>query len=63
LGMVLRDSQYKGASTLDDVLAIAQGSVGKDTWGYRSEFVSLVEQAKQLSTPAEVTAEVESATE
>jgi Ca-activated chloride channel family protein len=41
-GMVLRDSQFKKDLTLDEVLALARSSRGKDSEGYRSEFIELV---------------------
>jgi Ca-activated chloride channel family protein len=47
-GMILRDSPFKGASTLDDVVAIARNSRGADRSGYREEFVNLAERARQI---------------
>ncbi|PKL38608.1 MAG: hypothetical protein CVV44_10820 [Spirochaetae bacterium HGW-Spirochaetae-1] len=41
-GMVLRDSQFKKDLSLDDVLALAKSSRGKDSEGYRNEFIELV---------------------
>jgi len=41
-GMVLRDSQFKKDLSLDDVLTLAKSSRGKDSEGYRSEFIELV---------------------
>ncbi len=46
--MLLRDSEYKGISSYDEVLRIANASVGKDAEGYRKEFVSLVKKAAEL---------------
>ena len=48
-GMILRDSEYRGSATLDDVLKLARGAVGEDEGGYRGEFVKLVEQVKTQS--------------
>ncbi len=48
-GMLLRDSAYSGNATYDAVSEIAAASVGEDEWGYRSEFLELVKQAKELS--------------
>ena len=48
-GMILRDSEYRGSATLDDVLRLARGAVGEDEGGYRAEFVRLVEQVKARS--------------
>jgi Ca-activated chloride channel family protein len=47
-GMILRDSPYRGLATLDWVLDIAEGSRGADRNGYRQEFISLVQRARQL---------------
>ena len=48
-GMALRDSSDKGALTLSDVAAWGRAGLGNDTGGYRTEFISLVEQAQQLA--------------
>jgi Ca-activated chloride channel family protein len=48
-GMILRDSEYRGSATLDDVLTLARGALGEDEGGYRAEFVKLVEQVKAQS--------------
>jgi Ca-activated chloride channel family protein len=47
-GLVLRDSQFKGNLTPAAVLEIAQGAVGRDEHGYRTEFLELVRRAKSL---------------
>jgi Ca-activated chloride channel homolog len=47
-GMVLRDSEYRGTATLDQVLALARGAEGEDRDGERAEFVRLVESARSL---------------
>jgi Ca-activated chloride channel family protein len=47
-GLVLRDSQFKGNLTPAAVLEIAQGAVGRDEHGYRTEFLELVHRAKSL---------------
>jgi Ca-activated chloride channel family protein len=44
-GMLLRDSHYKGSATFDEIAKIARGAVGSDQFGYRKEFVTLVEQS------------------
>jgi Ca-activated chloride channel homolog len=46
-GMILRDSPYKGTSTFDSTLAIAEDSMGSDRNGYRREFMQLVQHARQ----------------
>jgi Ca-activated chloride channel family protein len=48
LGLVLRDSQYKGNLTPAAVLELAQGAIGRDEQGYRAEFLELVRRAKSL---------------
>ena len=47
-GMVLRDSQYKGNASFDEVLKLANQSQGEDLEGYRAEFIRLVERSKSL---------------
>ena len=48
-GMLLRDSQFKADSSYDSVLDRAKANIGKDTFGFRGEFLELVERAKTLS--------------
>ena len=45
-GMILRDSPYKGTSTIDSVLSMAEDSIGADKNGYRQEFLQLVRRAR-----------------
>lgn len=47
-GMLLRNSEFKGENTYDNVLELARSSKGKDSDGYRAEFINLVELAKHL---------------
>lgn len=47
-GMILRDSPYKGQSTIDAVIDIAEKNRGNDKNGYREEFVQLVRKARGL---------------
>ncbi len=49
-GLVLRDSQYKGAADFGNIAALARNATGADPHGYRTEFVRLVEQARLLSS-------------
>ncbi|MDX9826243.1 MAG: VWA domain-containing protein [Spirochaetia bacterium] len=44
-GMLLRDSPYKGKASWDAVLDRARQSKGRDSEGYRAEFIRLVEMA------------------
>jgi Ca-activated chloride channel family protein len=47
-GMLLRDSEFKGTMDVNQVLAMARTSRGKDEDGYRSEFINLVELSESL---------------
>ena len=47
-GMLLRDSKFKADSSYDSVLKRAKENIGKDTFGFRGEFLELVEIAKSL---------------
>ena len=48
-GMILRDSQHKSTATLDQVLALARDAQGDDAYGYRAEFIRLVEDYQVLT--------------
>ncbi len=45
---LLRDSNFKGTATYNDVIALAKGALGSDEKGYRREFVRLVEAVKGM---------------
>jgi len=47
-GMLLRDSKLKGQSSMESVLKMAREARGKDAFGYRAEFINLVELASLL---------------
>ncbi len=47
-GMLLRDSKFKGNSTYQDVIQRAQTSAYTDNWGYKGEFIGLVQRASSL---------------
>ncbi len=49
-GMLLRKSKHKGDATFDAIRTLAKGAVGPDTFGYRGEFVQLVEKAGLLAS-------------
>jgi Ca-activated chloride channel family protein len=51
---VLRGGKYSGSMSYDDVLRIANGSKGRDEFGYRSEFVQMVRAAKAARTLAKL---------
>lgn len=48
-GMLLRDSEYKGDLTYDDVYKLGSGATDFDPNGYKEDFLKLVEIAKLLS--------------
>jgi len=47
-GMILRESEYKGNSTLESAVRLAQSAKGEDEDGYRSELVRLIETARSM---------------
>jgi Ca-activated chloride channel family protein len=47
-GMVLRDSPYKGGSTLKMAEKLASDARGEDEKGYRQEFIDMMKEAKKL---------------
>lgn len=42
-GMLLRDSEYKGSSTIESAVKLAANAKGKDASGYRSDFISMMQ--------------------
>lgn len=46
--MLLRDSEFKGRASYDQVRSLAQDSLGRDPYGHKHEFLSLVSQAARL---------------
>jgi Ca-activated chloride channel homolog len=50
-GMVLRESDFAGTATLDQVETLARAARGDDRDGYRSEFIRLVETYRLLDQP------------
>lgn len=48
-GMLLRASENKGAASWDQVIAMATSARGKDTYGYRQDFLQLAQTAALLS--------------
>jgi len=51
---LLRGGKYNGSMSYEDVLRIARASRGKDEFGYRSEFIQLVQAAKSARTLAQL---------
>ncbi len=52
-GMLLRNSEFKGNTTVDSIVQLAQNSKGKDENGYRSAFIQLVKTVDDLHLLAE----------
>jgi len=48
-GMLLRDSEFKGASSFSEALALAQRFKGDDPHGHRAEFIRLIGAAEGVS--------------
>ncbi|MEM7283837.1 MAG: VWA domain-containing protein, partial [Pseudomonadota bacterium] len=49
-GMLLRDSEFKGDLTYASVLSMAKEAKGNDEFGYRREFIELVDLAGSMSS-------------
>lgn len=47
-GHILRDSEHAGGITIDEVLSMAEDSLGKDAGGYRSEHLDVLLDYKRL---------------
>jgi Ca-activated chloride channel family protein len=52
-GMILRNSEFKGSSTLDSSEKLARDSRGADEDGYRSEMIRLIETVRDLKIIAD----------
>ena len=52
-GMVLRNSEFKGTSSLEEAARLARSARGEDEEGYRSEFVRLIDTVKGLRALAD----------
>ncbi len=48
LGLILKDSEYKGMASIDDVIKRARKGKGVDVNGYRAEFIKLAELVKAI---------------
>ena len=53
-GQILRGGKYTGEFDYDDILTLARSSRGKDSFGYRGEFISIVNLARSLSSNTKV---------
>lgn len=47
-GMLLRESEFKGNATFADVLKRAKTSAGIDEYGYKADFIKMVEMGEML---------------
>lgn len=47
-GLLLRDSQFKGTANFERILRNARLGLGRDPYGYRSEFIQLVQKTQRL---------------
>lgn len=48
-GMLLRDSEYRGALHTAQVLDLAESAIGRDAEGYRREFVEMVQMYRLIT--------------
>jgi len=48
-GMILRHSEHSGEFTLHDAAELAREGVGADRFGYRGEFIDIVESAERMT--------------
>ncbi len=48
-GMLIRESEFKGNTSIDGVIKMAYGAKGEDTEGYRAEFIKMAKTAKHLA--------------
>jgi Ca-activated chloride channel family protein len=49
-GMLLRDSEFKGDASYESIMELARDGKGKDYFGYRAEFIQLVEKCSLLDS-------------
>jgi Ca-activated chloride channel homolog len=47
-GMILRESEFKGSSTLESAANLARSAKGNDEDGYRSEMIRLIDTVKDM---------------
>jgi len=62
-GMLLRQSEYKQNSSFAQVITLAEGAMGKDKEGYRSEFLRLAKSAQLMAKDLLSIVEVENGRE
>lgn len=47
-GMLLRESEFKGTSSFANALARAKEAKGNDEFGYKNDFIKMVEMAEMI---------------
>jgi Ca-activated chloride channel homolog len=47
-GMLLRNSEFKGSSSFQNLIARAKKYAGLDEFGFRSDFIKMAEMAELL---------------
>lgn len=52
-GMILRESEFKGTSTLEGAVSLASSAKGEDEDGYRAEMIRLIRTVKDMRGMAE----------
>jgi Ca-activated chloride channel homolog len=52
-GMILRNSEFKGSSSLEEAARLAKSARGEDEEGYRSEFIRLIDTVKGMRALAD----------
>jgi Ca-activated chloride channel family protein len=52
-GMILRSSEFKGNTTLDSTVSLANSARGADDEGYRAEFIRLVKTVRDMKLLSE----------
>ena len=52
-GMILRESEFKGSSSLESAAKLAKSARGEDEDGYRSELIRLIETVKSMRALAD----------
>lgn len=48
-GLLIRNSNYRYAASLEQAYQLAEGAVGKDRFGYRADFLEMITQYRKLT--------------
>ncbi|MBI2215477.1 MAG: VWA domain-containing protein [Acidobacteria bacterium] len=54
LGLLLRDSEYKGDASFAEITRLATRAAGRDTEGHRGDFIGLVGKAERIAGTKEI---------